>query len=51
MCILLLSIVGIFILREGSLYLEKVSGKCFFVVVIDIFAFKLTGNIDIHEKA
>lgn len=40
--VLLLSIVGSFILRKGSLYLEKLNGKkCFFVLVIVCFAFKL----------
>ncbi|WP_000764925.1 glycosyltransferase family 39 protein [Bacillus paramobilis] len=40
--VLLLSIVGSFILRKSSLYLEKLSEKkCFFVLVIVCFAFKL----------
>ncbi|HDR6313699.1 hypothetical protein COJ27_09090 [Bacillus cereus] len=40
--VLLLSIVGSFILRKGSLYLEKLNEKkCFFVLVIICFAVKL----------
>lgn len=41
--VLLLSIVGSFILRKGSLYLEKLNEKkCFFVLVIVCLAVKLT---------